>query len=305
MTAQRPRIAVVGSINVDLVVRTPRRPAAGETLAGTSFDLFPGGKGANQAVAAARLGASVTMVGRVGADTFASTGLRELEAADVDCAAVAHDPDQSTGIAAIVVDDRGENSIVIVAGANGAWSEQDMLRAEAAARAAQVLLLQHEIPQEVNVRAARAGHAAGATVVLNPAPAEPIPPALLASLDVLTPNAHEAALLTSGSESAPEAAAYALQKLGIRRVVVTLGSAGALYLDQNLGQVAALPVDVVDSTAAGDAFNGALAVALARGLPLPDAVRVGCVAGSLATTRPGAQPSMPTLDDVQRYVPLP
>src|SRR5262249_40422642 len=156
----------------------------------------------------------------------------------------------STGIAAIVVDDRGENSIVIVAGANGSWSEHDMLQAEAAARTAQVLLLQHEIPQAVNVRAARAGHAAGAIVVLNPAPAEPPPPALLASLDVLTPNANEAALLTSGSEAAPEAAARALQGLGIPRVVVTLGSAGALYLDQNLGQVAALPVDVVDSTAA-------------------------------------------------------
>jgi len=301
----RPRIAVVGSINVDLVVRTARRPAGGETVAGSSFDLFPGGKGANQAVAAARMGASVTMVGRVGADSFASTGLRELEAAGVDCSAVAHDPDQSTGIAAIVVDDHGENSIVIVAGANGAWSEQDMLRAEDAARAAQVLLLQHEIPQQVNVRAARAAHEAGVSVVLNPAPAAPMPPALVAWLDVLTPNANEAALLTGGAESAPEAAARALQALGIPRVVVTLGGAGALYLDQDLGQVAALPVSVVDSTAAGDAFNGALAVALALDLTLADAVRVGCVAGSLATTRPGAQPSMPTLDDVRRHVPIP
>jgi ribokinase len=209
----------------------------------------------------------------------------------------------------IVVDASGENSIVVVAGANGTWSEADVERAEAAAARARLVLLQLEIPQQVSLRAARAARRAGATVVLNPAPAQPLQPELLANLDVLSPNAHEAIALAPSMrgavvQRAPDsardiAAARELQALGVPKVVVTHGERGALYLDAaQTGRVETFPVTPVDTTAAGDAFNGALAVGLARGLGLAEAVQLGCAAGALATTRVGAQPSLPTLDEV-------
>jgi ribokinase len=296
--APAPRVVVVGSVNVDLVARAERRPGSGETVRGSAFAVFAGGKGANQALAAARLGASVGLVGRVGRDDFAAVGLSELDAAGVDTAAVAHDPERHTGVAMIVVDDHGENSIIVVAGANGDWSNEDVERAAAAAARAQVLLLQLEIPQPVSARAARAARAAGATVVLDPAPAQPLDAELLANVDVLTPNAHEAAELTHARGAPPEVSAERLRALGVPRVVVTLGEQGALYLDPELGHARAFPVEPVDTTAAGDAFNGALAVGLGRGLGLADAVRLGCAAGALATTRLGAQPSLPSASEL-------
>jgi len=296
------RIAVVGSINVDLVVRVDRRPAPGETVTGLGFDVFPGGKGANQAVAAARLGGSVRMVGRVGADTFAAVALEQLAASGVATDGVVADGAHGTGIASIVVDAAGENSIVVVPGANGAWAEADVARAAAVASWAQVVSLQLEVPFEVNVRVARAARQAGALVVLNPAPAPAgsLPPGLFADVDVLTPNAREAAVLAGVPDGDAESAARRLQAMGAGSVVVTLGDQGALYLHKGaVGRVPAFPVRVVDTTAAGDAFNGALAVALARGSALPEAVRLGCAAGALAATRHGAQPSLPTAAEVR------
>ncbi|MBI4493885.1 MAG: ribokinase [Chloroflexi bacterium] len=296
-----PRVAVVGSINVDVVVRAERRPRAGETLVGHGFDLFPGGKGANQAVAAARLGGQVRLVGRVGQDLFAHLALEGLARAGVALDDVARDAEQGTGMASIVVDGQGENAIVVVPRANGTWSEADIARAEQAVAGAQVALLQLEVPLEVVVRAAHAARRAGARVVLNPAPARPLPPALLAEVHVLTPNAREAAALAgaAGSDLDPEAAARLLQQQGPWAVAITLGERGAFWLeDDRSDHVAGFSVAVADTTAAGDAFNGALAVALARGLELAHAVRVGCAAGALAATRLGAQPSLPTLDEV-------
>jgi ribokinase len=297
------RITVVGSINLDLVVRAERLPRPGETLAGQRFDMFPGGKGANQAVAAARLGAQVRMVGRVGQDAFAERALRGLAEAGADLSNVVQDSEQPTGVASIVVDDQGENAILVVAGANGAWSAADMARAERAAADAQVVLLQLEIPLEVVLRTAHAARRAGARVVLNPAPARPLPRPLFGEVDVLTPNAVEAAGLAGLERADPEQAARGLAQHGVRAAVLTLGAEGALVLENGqLQRVPGFQVTPVDTTAAGDAFNAALAFALARGLDLAAAARVGCAAGALAATKPGAQPSLPSLDDVLQYL---
>jgi len=299
-------ITVVGSLNMDLVVRSPRIPQPGETIIGGEFRTAPGGKGANQAVAAARLGGQVSMVGRVGNDAFARSLVNGLAADGVDHAFVIQDPKAATGVAFIVVDDAGENSIVVASGANMRLSPADVDAAEAAISAADVLLVQLEVPLTAVVQAARAAHAHGAMVILNPAPACPLPHELLSLVDVLVPNESETALLTRlpvGALPEIEAAAMALCDLGVDTVMLTLGEQGALLVEKGETElVPAFEVTPVDTTAAGDAFVGGFALALAEGRSLTDAVRWGNAAGALATTKLGAQPSLPTRKAVEALI---
>jgi ribokinase len=303
-----PRIVVVGSLNMDLVTRAARRPARGETLTGESFGMFVGGKGLNQAIAAARQGAAVRMVGRVGADDFGRRLRQALEAAGVDARLVAEDGTAGTGVATIVLDAEGDNSIIVVPGANGRVGRADVERAAEAIAAADLLMLQLEVPLEAVLRAAEIARAAGARVLLNPAPAPagPLPDELLRLVDVLTPNETETHSLTglsvAGDESAARAAA-ALRARGVGAVVLTLGARGALLAsDQRTVHVPGYVVQVVDTTAAGDAFCGALAAQLARGRPLDAAVGYANAAGALATTVLGAEPAMPRLEAVEKLM---
>ncbi len=293
-----PHITVVGSLNMDLVVRAPRIPRPGETIIGGDFRQVPGGKGANQAVAAARLGARVSMVGRVGRDAFSQTLLENLASDGIDHTFVTQDPEAATGVALIVVEDAGQNSIVVASGANVRLSPDDVDAAEAAVGRADVLLLQLESPLETVSRAAEMAHAHRVPVILNPAPARPLPASLLSLVDVLVPNESETALLSDlpvADRAQAEAAAAALLELGVGTVILTLGERGALLARADGARhVPAFEVAPVDTTAAGDAFVGGLAVALAEGRALAEAVRWGNAAGALATTRAGAQPSLPT-----------
>lgn len=290
-------IVVVGSLNMDLVVRSPRIPLPGETILGSAFVTLPGGKGANQAVAAARLGGAVTMIGRLGADGFAAS-LRESLAADgVDHSRVQATPDVATGVALITVDDDGRNTIVVASGANWLVTPVDVEEAEATIAAADVLLLQLELPLETVMRAAQIARANQVRVILNPAPARHLPPALLALVDILIPNETETALLADlpvENDAQAQIAAARLLELGVGAVILTLGSRGALLATAEGSHLSpAFPVHPVDTTAAGDAFVGGLAVALGEGKPLAEALVWGNAAGGLATTALGAQPSLP------------
>ena len=301
-----PRIAVAGSLNMDLVVRSPRIPRPGETIIGGEYRHVPGGKGANQAVAAARLGAQVAMVGRLGRDAFGDQLRNNLAAGRVDTPFVVQDAGIATGVALIVVDDAGQNSIVVAPGANMRLSPADIDAAAQAIAGADALLLQLESPLDAVIRAAEVAHDHGVTVILNPAPARPLPPHLLALVDVLIPNESEAALLTGlpvDSQSEAEEAAAALLHLGTGAAVLTLGERGALLAREGQRQIApAFPVQPVDTTAAGDAFVAGFAVALAEGATMGDAVRWGNAAGALATTQHGAQPSLPSRAAVEQLL---
>jgi ribokinase len=287
-----PRVVVVGSINADLVVVTERLPGPGETVSGGRFARHGGGKGANQAVAAARLGARVAMVGAVGADELGDAALRELEAEGVDVSAVAR-LDEPTGVALIVVDADGENQIAVASGANAALTAgQVALSLDGDG----VVLLGHEVPDDVVIAGAEAAAAAGWTPILNPAPAREIPDRVLAAGPILTPNASEAARLTG--EEDPEAAARKLRERTGAAVLVTLGARGALLLDRELERLGAPRVDVVDTTGAGDTVNGALAAELAAGRTLADAARFAIAAAAVSTGREGARGGMPRRDEL-------
>ncbi len=300
-------LVVFGSINLDLTAYAPRLPRPGETLLGRSFLTVTGGKGANQAAAAARLGAVTRMIGRVGDDAFGREALAALAAEGIDMAGVAVDSAQRTGLGVICVDDAAENAIIVISGANMALGEPDVARCTQALADARALLLQLEVPLAANLAAARAAHERGVTVILDPAPApaQPLPADLYPLIDVITPNEVEAEALTGIRPETPEEAARAaadLRARGARAAVIKLGARGAVFAGEaGAGFVPPFPVQAVDSVAAGDAFNGALAAALAAGFPLPEAVRRGAAAGAIAVTRPGALPSMPhraELDDL-------
>jgi ribokinase len=293
-----PRLTVVGSLNMDLVVRAPRIPHPGETIIGTDFRTVPGGKGANQALAAARLGAQVAMVGRVGQDDYGVALLKNLRDAQVDHSHVIRDREAPTGVALIVVDDAGENSIVVASGANSQLTSADVDSAFPAIAAADALILQLESPIDAVTHAAQVAHEHRVKVILNPAPARKALHDLLPLVDVLIPNEHEAMLLTgtaSGDVSGIEDAAARLIDKGVETVVVTLGHRGALLAREGeTGRVPAFTVTAVDTTAAGDAFVAGFSLAMAAGRPLVEAVLWGNAAGALAATRLGAQSSLPT-----------
>ena len=291
------RVIVVGSVNVDLVVRSARLPAPGETVTGGSFEQHPGGKGGNQAVAAARLGAPVHMLGAVGSDSFGLEAQAALVAAGVDTTSLVTDPRAATGIALILVDAAGENVISVASGANVAFGPEALEREldGLGSLAGDVVLVSNELAPATVVAALRATRAAGARTIYNPAPADGIDVGWLEFVDILTPNRGELRML-AGSDPGADLAATA-RSLAVREaVIVTLGREGALVVprDAPAWSVPALPVEAVDTTGAGDAFNGALAAALAAGRPLDEAVRRAVAAGGLATTRPGAREGMPT-----------
>jgi len=298
-----PKITVVGSVNMDLIVRTPRIPSPGETIIGSGFHTAPGGKGANQAVAAARLGAQVSMVGRVGKDEFAATLLENLTLTNVNTQFVIQDPEAPTGVALIEVDDSGENSIVVASGANMRVSSLDVDAAQEVISGADLLLLQLGIPLKTILQAAVIAKRKNVTVILNPAPARKLTSELLNLVDILIPNETETALLTGlpvGSQSEIRAAASSLLTSGVKTVILTLGENGALLTQGGKSEFfPAFQVKPVDTTAAGDAFVGGFAVALAEGKPMTEAIRWGNAAGALATTRLGAQPSLPMRQDVE------
>jgi ribokinase len=289
---------------MDLVIRSPRIPQPGETIIGSDFQTIPGGKGANQAVGAARLGGQVTMVGRVGEDAFADVLLNNLITAEIDSSHVLKDNEASTGVALIVVDDNGENIIVVASGANMRMTEGDVDAAETVIAKSDVLLLQLEVPLPVVKRAAQIARSHDVTVVLNPAPARDLPLDLLGFVDVLVPNESEAALLTgmpSDGQSDLEKAAANLLKSGVGSVVITLGKRGAYLASPDFDSkiYEAFSVQPVDTTAAGDAFMAGLAVNYGEGKSLAEAVCWGNAAGALAAMRFGAQTSLPERSEVE------
>lgn len=300
-----PNILVVGSLNADLVVRAPRFPAPGETISGEDLAIIPGGKGANQAVAASRQGPSVVMVGRVGSDSFGPTLIQNLQKNKVDTTHILTD-ESATGTAIIVVDADGQNSIVLSPGANGRVTLADVNAVFF--QDVDMLLLQLEIPLETVVHAASVARQNGLRVILNPAPARQLPDSLLADIDILVPNESELQLLTGLAvidiESA-ETAAKALLAKDVNTVIVTLGANGALLVtDEKVAHVPTFKVEVVDTTAAGDAFIGGLTAAVLKGKSLDEAVRYGNASGALAATKFGAQPSLPTAEEVENLLNL-
>jgi ribokinase len=291
-------IIVFGSINIDLVATAPRLPVAGETLLGETFFQVPGGKGANQAVALAKLGIPTQIVGRVGKDSFAMELLNNLQASGVQTNNIFVDETVSSGVAIITVAHTGENHIIVVPGANGQVNQEDIERLSHLLPKATALLLQLEIPIAAVIAAAQAATTAGVKVIFDPAPAQSnLPNELYSLVDIITPNEVEAGQLVGftvdGEETAAKAAAVLLQR-GVKCAIVKLGAKGVFCATtEEKFFVPAFPVDAIDTVAAGDAFNGGLAAALFEGLSLHQAVIWGAAAGALAATKSGAQTSLP------------
>jgi ribokinase len=297
-------ILIVGSLNADLVVRVPRFPQPGETISGGDLQIIPGGKGANQAVAAARQGTSVSMLGRVGNDSFGPELIQNLKQNNVDTSHVQIDAGAATGTAIIVVDANGQNNIVLSPGGNGQVRPADV--ADVSFSDYKLVLLQLEIPIEAVTAAAQRARESGLRVLLNPAPALSLPKELISLSDFILPNETELSLLTNQSVhdiASAEKAARTLLEGGAQNVIVTLGAKGALIVNQEIMKhIPAFDVQVVDTTAAGDAFIGGFASALLSNKSLEEAVRYGCACGSLATTKFGAQPSLPTREEAERFI---
>jgi len=300
-------VTVVGSLNMDLVVKAPRLPAVGETVTKGTFGTFPGGKGANQAVAAARLGARVGMVGAIGKDAFGSQLRDGLRRDGVDVSHVIEIDDAPSGVALITVGSQGQNTIVVAPGANWRMTTAHVDAAADLIARSQILLIQLEIPIETVTRAAEIASSAKVRVVLDPAPApeSPLPDRLIRLVDVINPNEVEAKVLTGtnvADERGARDAAERLLAMGCRSAVIKLGARGAFVADGDTrAAVPGIHVDAVDTTAAGDAFAGALAVALGEGRPVMEAVRFANVAGAISVTRMGAQPSMPRRAEVVEF----
>ena len=299
-------VVVVGSLNMDLVTRTQRLPRPGETVFGQSFGTVHGGKGANQAVAASRLGARVAMVGCVGSDAYGVQLCEGLVADQVDCLAVRTVPGSASGVALITVDAKSQNTIVVVAGANGCLEPEDIKACDLVLQGADVLVCQLEVPMETVGCVLGRGRELDKIVILNPAPASgPLPRHWYDAIDYLIPNESEAWALsgvTVDSLESAELAARRLVEFGARKVIVTLGAKGALFVSaQRVAHFAAPKVEAVDATAAGDTFVGGFSAALAAGMDQDDAIRFAQVAAALSVTRAGAQPSIPSLRDVQGF----
>lgn len=304
---EKPRILVIGSINMDVVLKTEKFPAPGETVLGTDLSLIPGGKGANQAVALSRLGARASLLGRVGADPWGEELADKLRENGVDTENVAAVDSLPTGNATIIVDQEGENRIVLIAGANDALLPEDVDRALAGEAAWDAILLQLEIPLETVCHAISTGAARGIPVILDAGPPLKLPLEKLRGVTVLSPNESETEALTGirpdGLESASRAAALLEESTGAREVVLKLGDRGALCKNNGHWElIEAHQVEVVDTTAAGDSFTAALAIEYTRETEVREAVRRAMAAGALAVTRLGAQPSLPTAEEVDRLL---
>jgi ribokinase len=297
------KIVVVGSSNTDLIIQLAKIPRPGETLTGGRFSMAAGGKGANQAVAAARAGGKVVFVGRVGEDMFGQRALEGLVSDGIEIGSVFHDLSSPSGIAFIFVAESGENSIGVAPGSNAWLSVDDVRSVRSIISSAGTLLMQLETPLDAVTEAASIAASGGARVILNPAPARVLPDDLLRNVGILTPNETEAGFLT-GAEVRDDAdavkAADLLRSRGVGTVIVTLGARGACVVsDGYRGVVPGFRVEAVDTTAAGDVFNGALAVALSEGRELPLAVRFACAAAAISVTRLGAQPSVPPRAEIE------
>lgn len=300
------KVVVVGSYNTDMTIKAARLPQPGETIIGGKFSLGAGGKGANQAVAAARAGAEVWFIARVGDDAFGEAALKSFRQDGINIDYVSRDRETPTGVACIVVDEAGENSIVVASGANSRLQPRDVEAAKDIIAAADILLLQLESPLETVATAAQLAASYGVRVVLNPAPAQSLAPALLKPLAIITPNELEAEMLTGikiDDEKSWESAAQALRSQGVAAAMITLGAQGVFVATGKRNFLApAFKVDAVDTTAAGDIFNGALAAFLSRDRALDEAVRMACAAAALSVTKLGAQTSAPALIDIQHFL---
>ena len=297
------KVTVVGSFMYDLVATAPRRPKTGETLIGDSFGMFLGGKGANQAIAASRAGAIVSMVGRLGNDLFGDQFLEKFSTEVINTEFVIQDTENGTGVGMPLIDASGDNSIVIIPQANMALSFENIDQAESSIADSDVLVLQCEVPMEANQRAAEIANKTDTLVILNPAPACEIPDALLSLVDIITPNESETEILTgmpTETDNQAIEAAHLLLSKGIETVILTLGSRGSFLLTKKIEKlIPAFSVEVVDTTAAGDAFCGALAASLAHGINIEKSVKIANAAGALAVTKLGAEPSLPSREEIQ------
>ena len=301
-----PRIAVLGSSNTDMIVKLPSLPGPGETVIGGTFSMAAGGKGANQAVAAARAGGKVTFISRVGNDSFGQQSITQFAKEGLDTSHVGIDRRAASGIALILVDQAGENSIGVASGANAEISVSDVEKALDAIKSSDMLLSQLEIPLEAVEAAVAGAHQARVPVVLNPAPAQPLRGGILSRVSVLTPNEREAEQLTGTSirdDAGTVQAARSLLQRGVQSVVITLGGRGAYIADPTHGEfVPAFHVRAVDTTAAGDVFSGALAVALAEKATLREAAVFASAAAALSVTKLGAQPSAPPRVEIESFL---
>lgn len=296
------KIVVIGSSNTDMVVQSPHLPAPGETVLGGNFIMNPGGKGANQAVAAARMGGEVTFIACVGEDMFGKEAIKGFQSHGIDTSYIRMDENAPSGVALIMVDNEGENCISVALGANSTIQKKDIDRAENVLNDAAFVLIQLETPLDVVEHAVLKAKNKGINVVLNPAPAQPLSDNLLTSLYMITPNETEAELLAGikvVDENSARSAATVLRKKGVRTVVITMGSMGAYVLSDELDLLIPSPkVKVVDTTAAGDTFNGALVVGLSEGMPLETAVKFANKAAAYSVTVMGAQASVPSRNDL-------
>jgi ribokinase len=306
---KKPRIVVIGSSNTDLIVKLDRLPRPGETVLGGEFVTAAGGKGANQAVAAARAGGEVTLVARLGQDMFGDWATAGFARDGIQVEYITRDPEAPSGVALIFVGADGENSIAVASGANSRLSPGDVAKAESAIAGSDRVVLQLETPLETVRAAAETAARAKVPVILNPAPARALPGDLLKLVSILTPNETEAEALTGIAVSDEESAARAAQALlaqGVETVIITLGARGAFVAgSSNRELVPGFPVKPLDTTAAGDVFNGALAVALGEGKALMEAVRFANAAAAISVTRLGAQPSVPNRKEIDTFLALP
>jgi len=301
-----PKIVVAGSSNMDLVVKSSRIPAVGETILGEDFIMTPGGKGANQAVSAAKLGAEVYLIAKLGNDVFAEQSLNNFKKAGVNTKYVIQTKEAPSGVALITVDRAGNNVIVVAPGANQMLSPEDIRRAESDITSSAVLVAQLEVPMETVEFAAQLANNCEVLFILDPAPAQKLSPELLKMVDVLTPNETEAQILADIEVTDEDSACKAAKKLlecGVKAVILTMGAKGFLLANnERMESVPAVKVDAVDATAAGDAFTGSLAVGLAQGKTLADAALFANYVAALSVTKMGAQSSMPTREAVECFM---
>ncbi len=302
----KDRILVVGPSNTDMIIKLERLPTPGETLIGSEFATAGGGKGANQAVQCARLGAPVILLARIGEDPFGDRSVEQFKEEGIDTSFIIRDSEHHSGIALIFVDKKGENMIAVAPGSNSFLSKEDVERAREAFRISSTLLLQLEIPLEPVEASVSLAKEEGTTVILNPAPARPLPQSVLSNVDILVPNETEAKILCGFPPDedipSPKLGSLLLEK-GVKQVIITLGAKGSIYLsEKEQFEVSAFKVEAVDTTAAGDSFCGALAVALAEGKEIKEAIRFASACAAICATRLGAQPSLPYREEVEDFL---